>query len=225
MHYRYAYVSILPHSLALLRQLCLCTRNYTEKKFELKATAVTTLTHNVLRPEKQSHSSQNKQAAQSLHNLSSHALFSGTKVCSSTAGPQGWPWLTVFHLCSNFNVFSVSSLSGSQGRYRTESEETADQGYKKYYIYIDLFLHPGDSSHRETRAKRLNDRTAVCILKGDVERQRDVTMNSRVQDGGQGQRQWQLFQFFIHNQRLFFCNTRAGQWINMYPAKCTERRD
>ncbi len=121
-----------PLPFALLCKLCPCTQNNTEKKFELNATTVTTLTHNVLRLKKQIHSSLNKQAAKSLHNLSSHALFfSGTKVCSSTPGPQAGPG-SPSPLPAQI---LMSSLSRSQGRYRTESEETTDQGYKKIYIF------------------------------------------------------------------------------------------
>lgn len=101
------------------------------------------------------------------------------------AGPGSPSSISAQILMSSLWLLSVGARGGIEQKVRRQ--QTKDT--KKYYIYIDLFLHPGDSSHRETRAKRLNDRTAVCILKGDVERQRDVTTNSRVQDGGQSQHQ------------------------------------
>lgn len=137
--------------------MCPSTQNYTEKKFELNATAITTPTHNVVGLEKLSHSSRSKQAAQSLRNLSSHALFSGTKVCSSTPGPPGWPWLSVSPFCSNFNVFSEWEPGGN-----TEQRVTRQQTKDTKKIDLDLFLHPGDSlRQQETKAGRPNYRTAV----------------------------------------------------------------
>ena len=96
--------------------------NYTEQEFELKATAITTLTHNVLRLEKQSQSGL-KQAAQSLSQLINPcSVFLGQKVCSGTPGPPGWPWLSVSPLSAQI---LMSSLCGGQGRYR-ENRERGD---------------------------------------------------------------------------------------------------
>lgn len=109
----------------VLSVVCPCTRNYTEQTFELNATAISSLTHNVPGLEKLSHSSLNKQAAQSLHNLSLCALFSGTKVWGDTPGPRGWPWFSISPLCSNFNVFS----EWEPGKvHKREAEETTDPG-------------------------------------------------------------------------------------------------
>lgn len=65
--------------------------NYAEKKLELKATAVTTLTHNVHCLEEQSHSLSETNKQPKVFTTYSMLYFSGTKVCSSTAGPLGWP--------------------------------------------------------------------------------------------------------------------------------------
>jgi len=160
----------LPLSLVWLCKLLTCTQNYTEKKFELKATAITTLTHNVLGLEKQSQCSLNKQETQNPHNLSTHALFSGTKVCSSTTGPPGWPWLSVSPLCSNFNVLLWVEARGDTEQRVTE---ITDPRYKK--IYLDLCLHSSDSSHQQdTKPKRLNYRTVVWVEEMCMWRGRDT---------------------------------------------------
>lgn len=75
-------------------------------------------------------SSLNKQAAHSLHNLSSHALFSGTKVLQQyTTNPQAGPG-SGSPFPSTAQIL-MSSPSGSLGRYRTETERKTDQGDKK----------------------------------------------------------------------------------------------
>lgn len=47
----------------------------------------------------------------------------------------------------------MSSLSGSQGRYRTESEKTADRGHKKIYIDENIYgsVPPSQSHFTSTR--------------------------------------------------------------------------
>lgn len=122
--------TLLPLSVALhcqsLSVVCPCTQNYREKTLELTATAITTLTHNVLGLEKLSHSSLNKQAAQSLLYLPLCALFSGTKLWSNTLGPTGWPWFSISPLCSNFNVL-VGTREGTQERAWEDNRTRIDE--------------------------------------------------------------------------------------------------
>lgn len=92
--------NILPHLNRLVRAS-------PRRSLWLTGTGITTLTHNVPHLEKQFHFSWTNKQPQSLRNLLSSALESGTKVGSSSSRsrPPGWHRLSIFHICLNLNIF------------------------------------------------------------------------------------------------------------------------